>query len=119
VKKGHSVIVSQYVTHRDPRWWDDPERFDPDRFAPEAEAARPKFAYFPFGGGPRRCIGEQFAWMEGQIILATLAHRMHIEVNPAYTPQLLPRVTLRPRDGLPVTLSRRGQGSEQVGVAGA
>lgn len=107
VKKGNSVIVSQYVTHRDPRWWPDPERFDPSRFTPEAEAARPRFAYFPFGGGPRRCIGEQFAWMEAQLILAAIAHRYRVQVDEDYTPVLQPRVTLRPRDGLPVTLIPR------------
>ncbi|HUQ83213.1 MAG TPA: cytochrome P450, partial [Gemmatimonadaceae bacterium] len=67
------VLACQYVMHRDPRWFPDPERFDPQRFAPERQAERPKFAYFPFGGGPRVCIGEQFAWMEGIILLATIA----------------------------------------------
>ena len=60
------VLPCQAVTHRDPRFWPDAERFDPDRWTPEAEAARPKFAFYPFGGGPRVCIGEQFAWMEGR-----------------------------------------------------
>jgi len=109
VKRGQSVLVSQYVTHRDPRWWNDPERFDPDRFTPEAEAARPRYAYFPFGGGPRRCIGEQFAWMEGQIILATVAHRYRVHVEPNYVPKLQPRVTLRMAEGLPVAVEARSR----------
>lgn len=107
IPAGSSVIVSQYVTHRDPRWWPDPERFDPDRFAPEAEAARPKFAYFPFGGGPRRCIGEPFAWMEGQLLVAALAQRFHFELQPGYAPELLPQVTLRPKHGMPMTVHAR------------
>jgi cytochrome P450 len=107
IPAGSTLIVSQYVTHRDPRFWPDPQRFDPDRFSPEAEAERPKFAYFPFGGGPRRCIGEPFAWMEGQLLLATIAHRYHIAVQPGYTPELQPLITLRPQNGMPVTLSRR------------
>ncbi len=83
------------------------DRFDPDRFSPEAEAARPKFAYFPFGGGPRRCIGEPFAWMEGELLVAALAHRYHIVVQPGYMPELQPLVTLRPKQGMPVTVHRR------------
>jgi cytochrome P450 len=102
-----TVIVSQYVTHRDPRFWSEPERFDPDRFSPEAEAQRPKFAYFPFGGGPRRCIGEPFAWMEGQLLIAALAHRCHIAVQRGYAPELQPLITLRARAGMPVIVKKR------------
>ncbi len=91
IKKGESVIVSPWVTHRDSQWWPDPERFDPDRFTPEAEAAWPKFAYFPFGGGPRRCIGEPFAWMEGHLLLATIAHRYRLDLAPGFTPVPQPR----------------------------
>ena len=67
--------MSQYVMHRDPRYFPDPERFDPERWTPEAQASRPKFSYFPFGGGARVCIGEQFAWMEGILLLATIAQQ--------------------------------------------
>lgn len=88
------VLLSPWMGHRDPRFWPDPGRFDPLRFTPEARTARPKMAYFPFGGGPRRCIGEGFAWMEGVLILATLAQRWRFERGPDVTTQ--PLVTLRP-----------------------
>jgi cytochrome P450 len=107
IPAGSGVIVSPYVTHRDARFWPEPARFDPDRFTEAAEAGRPKFAYFPFGGGPRRCIGEPFAWMEGQLLVAALAHRWHVAVQPGYVPALMPQVTLRPKAGLPVTVQRR------------
>lgn len=107
IKKGDTVIVSQYVTHRDERWWQDPMRFDPDRFTPEAEAARPKFAYFPFGGGARRCVGESFAWMEGVLILATMIQRVHLELKPDFEPGYHPRVTLRPAHGMQMTARLR------------
>ncbi len=106
VKKGESVIVSPWVTHRDPQWWPDPERFDPDRFTPEAEAMRPKFAYFPFGGGPRRCIGEPFAWLEGHLLLATIAHRFRLNLEAGFTPTPQPRVTLRP-NAMPMVVEAR------------
>ena len=69
-------FFSQYVMQRDPEYFPDPLRFDPERFTPEAKAARPRFAYFPFGGGARQCIGESFAWMEGVLILATIAQQV-------------------------------------------
>ena len=69
-------ILSPYLVQRDARWFPDPEKFDPERWTPEAREARPKFAYFPFGGGARVCIGERFAWMEGVIIMAAIAQKM-------------------------------------------
>ena len=69
------VAISPYVTQRDPRWFPEPERFDPDRWLPEPRAALPQFAYFPFGGGQRICIGEAFAQMEAKLVLATVARR--------------------------------------------
>jgi len=91
------VLASQYVMHRDPRFWPDPERFDPERWTPEAQEGRPKFAYFPFGGGPRICIGEQFAWMEGVLILATIARRWRL-LPPATAIGVRPMITLRPAE---------------------
>ena len=107
VRKGAQVIVMTYFIHHDPRWYPDPERFDPDRFTEEATAARPKFAYFPFGGGNRRCIGEGFAWMEGVLVLATLGQRWKFRLaeNKPVIPD--PRLTLRPKGGLKMVAVRR------------
>ncbi|MCS6825201.1 MAG: cytochrome P450 [Caldilinea sp.] len=109
IEKGASVLISPYVTHRLEHLWPEPERFEPDRFAPEEEHLRPKFAYFPFGGGPRRCIGEPFAWMEGQLLLAAIAHRYQLQVAPGYVAELDPQITLRPRHGMPVILKQRNK----------
>ncbi len=108
VPSGSIVLMSQYVTHRDARHFPDPERFDPERWTPEAKQSRPQFSYFPFGGGPRRCIGEGFAWMEATLVLATLASRWRMRVAPGHTVETQPRITLRPgRGGVPVTLEER------------
>jgi cytochrome P450 len=107
IHKGESVVVSQWVTHRDPRYWIDPEKFDPERFSPQVEAGRPKNAYFPFGLGPRRCVGEPFAWMEGHLVLATIAHRYRLHVDADHVAVPEPRVTLRPGGGVPVTVEKR------------
>ena len=104
---GSIVLLSQFVMHRDPRFWPDPERFDPDRWTPEAEAARPKFAFFPFGGGPRVCIGEQFAWMEGVLLLATLGQRWRLRLAPGQIVAAQPIVTLRPRYGMRMRVESR------------
>jgi cytochrome P450 len=94
------VLMSPYLVQRDPRFFPDPLRFDPTRFTPEAKAARPKFAYFPFGGGARQCIGEPFAWMEGVLVLATLGQRwrFRLDAGTRVEPQAL--ITLRPRRGI-------------------
>jgi cytochrome P450 len=92
------VIMSQYVIHHDARWWPDPAAFRPERWLPEGE--RPKFAYFPFGGGARGCIGEAFAWAEGVILLAEIARRWRFEAAPDQRVELNPTVTLRPKYGL-------------------
>ncbi len=107
VPKRSIVVASQWVTHRDPRYFPVPERFDPERFRPEAKAARPKFSYFPFGGGPRVCIGEGFAWMEGVLLLATLARRWRLRLEPGQAIAPAPSITLRPKHGLRMTLGRR------------
>lgn len=101
------VIIAQWVTHRHPAFWDDPERFDPERFTPERSAGRHKFAYFPFGGGPRQCIGNSFAMMEAQLILATLAQRYRLDLVQAQRVAPEPTVTLRPKYGICVTAQRR------------
>jgi len=89
------VLVSQWITHRHPDWWPEPDCFDPSRFTPEAKAARPKMAYFPFGAGPRICIGEGFAWMEGVLLLATIAQKWRFESMREPDAQAV--ITLRPK----------------------
>jgi cytochrome P450 len=106
IPRGAVAIVSQYVTHHDARWWPEPLRFDPSRFA-AADAVRPKFAYFPFGGGSRVCIGESFAWAEGVLLLAAIARRWRLA--PAGDGRVEPRalITLRPRGPVRMRLQRR------------
>jgi cytochrome P450 len=101
------VFVSQYVVHRDARWYPDPERFDPERWSPEGTACRPKFSYFPFGAGTRVCIGEQFAWMEGTLLLATIAHRWRLRLVPGHPVVPQPIITLRPKHGMRMTVEAR------------
>jgi cytochrome P450 len=101
------VLMSQYVTHRDARWFESPERFEPDRWLPERVAERPKFSYFPFGAGTRVCIGEQFAWMEGTLVLATLAQRWRLRLAPGHPVAVQPIITLRPKHGMRMTVHAR------------
>ncbi len=100
------LLVSPWVVHRHPNYWSDPEGFDPDRFSPKARATHHRFQYFPFGGGPRICIGSNFALMEAQLILATLAQRWHLEFVPGRRVVAEPLITLRPRGGLWMTPRR-------------
>jgi cytochrome P450 len=101
------VLMSQYIMHRDARYFPDPERFDPDRWTPEAQASRPKFSYFPFGGGTRVCIGEQFAWMEGILLIASLAQKWRMRLEPGHNVEVKPLITLRPRHGMRMLLHKR------------
>jgi cytochrome P450 len=104
VPAGDMVLMSQFCLHRDPRFYDGPERFNPDRWTPRMQENLPRFAYFPFGGGPRFCIGEAFAWTEGILVLATIAQRWRFEMVPGHPVALRPLITLRPRYGLRVTV---------------
>ena len=106
VRRGSVVLVSPWLTHRDPRFWEAPLEFRPKRWTPEAEGALPRFAYFPFGGGPRKCIGEGFAWMEGILALATLGQRWRLRPVPGVEPRREPLITLR-ANGLGMRLERR------------
>ncbi|MFO0956651.1 MAG: cytochrome P450 [Isosphaeraceae bacterium] len=103
--------MSQWVVHRDPRWFDDPEEFRPDRWADGLMKRLPRYAYFPFGGGPRICIGNSFAQMEAVLILATIAREFRPKRAPGVEIKLLPTMTLRPKDGLPMIVERRPKGS--------
>lgn len=97
IPKGAQVLMSQWVVHRDPRFFPNPEGFDPDRWTPERAKGLPKFAYFPFGGGPRVCIGNHFAIMEATLMLAIVLQRFRVELLPNQRLELKPSVTLRQR----------------------
>ncbi len=105
VPKGARLIISAYVTQRHPRLWEEPERFDPERFSPERSRARHRYAYFPFGGGPRKCIGANFAMMEATLVVAMVAREYELRLLPGYPVEIEPSLTLRPRYGLPMLLS--------------
>jgi cytochrome P450 len=102
-----TVLMSQFITHRDARYFPDPLRFDPDRFTPAAEAQRAKFTYFPFGAGARQCIGESFAWMEGVLVLSTLAQKWKLSLVPGHRVEPQPLITLRPKYGLQMQIEQR------------
>ena len=104
------VLMSQYVMHRDVRYFPEPDQFDPGRWTPEFKAALPRYAYFPFGGGPRQCIGEGFAWMEAVLLLATLAQQWKLRLVPGHPVVPQPMITLRPKHGLLMTAHRRHPG---------
>jgi cytochrome P450 len=103
---GSICIMSPYVMHRHPRFYPEPERFDPERFTPEARQSRPKFAYFPFGGGPRVCIGERFAWMEGTLLLASIVQNWRMRLTSGQVVEPHPQITLRTRNGVKVVLEK-------------
>lgn len=107
VPKGKYVFISPYTMHRNEKYFPDPERFDPERWTPEEIENRPKFSFFPFGGGSRICIGEAFAWMKMILVLATVLPRWSFELLPGQTIRLEPLVTLRPKKGIEVKLIER------------
>ena len=107
IPAGSFVAVSQWATHRHPRFWEDAQRFDPERFAPEREAERHPYAYFPFGGGPRGCIGSHFALMEAVIALSILLRRHRIAAVPDDVPVDTNGITLRPARAVPMRLAAR------------
>jgi cytochrome P450 len=105
--RGWMAFVVPYVLHRLPSLWDEPDAFEPARFSPERSADRPKFAYVPFGAGPRQCIGNQFALMEAQLTVATLAQRYRLRLVPGHPVEPWPLITLRPRHGMPMFVEAR------------
>ena len=118
LRKGSIAVLAPVVTHVDERYWPDPMRFDPDRWAVDdspspfqgggkGEGARPKFAYFPFGGGPRICIGENFAWMELVLVMSTLLQRWRFSLVPGQKVEAAPIITLRPRNPIRMQISKR------------
>jgi cytochrome P450 len=102
-----TVLISQFVTHRDPRYFPDPLRFDPQRFTAEAKSKRAKFTYFPFGAGVRQCIGESFAWMEGVLVLATFLQKWKLRLVPNQCVEPQPLITLRPKYGMRMQVEAR------------
>lgn len=106
VPAGTTIAICPYVLHRNPSYWDNPEAFDPDRFLPERGAARSRFAYLPFGDGPRICIGKGFAMMEAKIVLAMFAGAFGLE-RGGHAVELDPGITLRPKRGMPLTIVPR------------
>jgi cytochrome P450 len=107
IPKGAQVLIVPWLVHRNPKLWESPDRFDPERFAPELAAARHRFAYIPFGAGPRICIGAAFAMAEAMLILTTIAQRYRLRLVPGFPVEPQGLITLRPRHGMRMTLERR------------
>jgi cytochrome P450 len=107
IPAGTTIAICPYVLHRNPMYWDDPETFDPDRFLPERSTERSRFAYLPFGDGPRICIGKNFAMMEAKIVLAMLAGVFELRLAGADHVGIDPRITLRPKNGMRMALTPR------------
>jgi len=107
VPAGTQVYLSQWAVHRDPRYYDNPEEFNPGRWTDGLEKRLPKYAYFPFGGGPRLCIGNSFAMMEAVMLLASIAQRFRLAIVPNHTVTAWPSLTLRPKHGIKVVLNKR------------
>jgi cytochrome P450 len=97
----------QWVTQRDPRFFPEPDAFQPERWTEEFANGLPKYAYFPFGGGPRFCIGNTFATMEIVLVLATIGQRFRVSLAPDHPVSILPAMSLRPKDGIKVTIAHR------------
>jgi cytochrome P450 len=111
LKKDDLVFASPYTLHRDERFWEDADNFKPERWLQKdrIKEASQNFTYFPFGGGVRRCIGEQFAWTEGVLLLATIARKWKLKIVPNHKIELKPLVTLRPKYGMKMTAIRRSE----------
>jgi cytochrome P450 len=107
VPAGSTIMMSQYVMHRDTRYYTEPDQYNPDRWVSESRSSLPRFSYFPFGGGIRACIGEPFAWMEGILVLATICRQWKMRLVPGHRVELDPAITLRPKYGMKMKLERR------------
>jgi cytochrome P450 len=104
---GTTALMSQWVVHRNPRYHHNPERFNPERWSAGYEKRLPRFAYFPFGGGRRQCIGASFAMTEARLILAAVIQRFRMELAAGQKVEPYASVTLRPKEGIQVTLAKR------------
>jgi cytochrome P450 len=108
IPAGAELLISPYVLHRHRRFWSKPDRFDPDRFSPAQTASRPRFAYIPFGAGPRICIGASFAMTEAMLLLATIAQRYRLRLAPGAVVEPAIQISTFPRYGMPMVIERRG-----------
>lgn len=106
IPKGAVLVVTPYLIHRNPKYWERPETFEPERFSPERATARMRMAYIPFGAGPRACAGAAFALAEAQIVLAMICQRVFFRLAPGHQAALEPRITLRSRGGMPLSIHR-------------
>ena len=107
IPAGTAVMCPQWAVHRSPRWWTEPERFDPDRWTRDRAAGRPRFAHFPFGGGPRHCIGKQFSLLEAKVILATVGREYRLDYLGNGDLDLQGSLTMHPEHGMPMRVERR------------
>jgi cytochrome P450 len=105
IPEGSAIMLSQWAMHRSARYWDRPDEFDPDRWTRDAD--RPRFTYFPFGGGPRHCIGKHLAKLEAKLILARTAQQYRLEYTGEGDLDLLPSLTMHPRNGMPMRVHER------------
>ena len=113
------ILMSPYVMQHDARYYPEPEKFDPERWKPGAREARPKFSYFPFGGGPRVCIGEPFAWMEGVLLIATIAQKWKMRLAAGQQIAMQPMITLRPKFGMRMQMERREDALSHAALPGS
>jgi cytochrome P450 len=113
------ILMSPYVMQHDARYFPDPFKFDPERWKPEAKEARPKFSYFPFGGGPRVCIGEPFAWMEGVLLISTIAQKWKMRLAAGQQIAMKPMITLRPKFGMRMQMERREAALSHAALPGS
>ena len=107
IPKGTTVVMSQYVMHRNSAYWEAPDEFHPDRFLPGAQANRSQYTFIPFGAGHRMCLGEQFAWMEGVMLIAAIARRFHLRLAPDARVEPVARMSIRLKHGLPMFVEPR------------
>lgn len=107
IKQGDKVVVSPYVMQRNKKYWNEPEAFDPERFNAANIKNIPKFAYFPFGGGARLCIGNNFAMMEMQLVVALMCNKFDFTLPEGFEAEARPFITLRPKDGVPLRFMKR------------
>lgn len=110
IPAGSTVIMSQYLMHRDVRYFPDPSQFVPQRWTAEAKSARPQYSYFPFGGGPRVCIGDALAWAEGVLVIASLAQRWRLQLLPRQIVSPKPMIALVPKNGIRMIVRKRETG---------